>query len=192
MKRPTRFLRRKGATLVEVLTASTISVLVLAGAYAALLSGSWTWLRGSGALDANASAQRAVRKVASELRQAMSVTVDGNGLGLSYRMPVIDGNGNYTVPPIWDNVTRRIELNGTNLNIVTGGTTKRIASGVILTDPLSSGGTGSYVIFSPGIGTITRQVTVQLVVRKDTLRTKTTTSRNRETVFLRNIPELIR
>ena len=130
--------------------------------------------------------------MSAELRQAMSVTVDGNGLGLSYRMPVIDSGGNYTVPPVWDNVNRRIELNGTNLNIVTGGSTRRIASGVILTDPLSPGGTGSYKVFTPGAGVITRQVTVQLVVRKTTLKQQTKSSRNRETIYLRNIPELIK
>lgn len=184
--------KRKGASLVEVVTASTISVLVLTGAYAALLSGSKTWIKGSGAMDAEATAQRAVRKIANELRQAMSVTVDANGLGLSYRMPVVDGNGSYTVPPVWDNVVRRVELNGSNLNIVTDGSTDRIASGVILTDPLSSGGTGTYRIFTAGAGTITRQVTVQVVVQKNTVGTYTKQSRNRETIFLRNIPELIR
>lgn len=184
--------KRRGATLVEVVTASTISVLVLTGAYAALLSGSNTWIKGSGTMDAEATAQRAVRRIANELRQAMSVTVDPDGNGLSYRMPVIDGNGNYTVPPVWDNVTRRIELSGSNINMVTNGVADRIASGVILTDPLSSGGTGTYRLFTAGAGTITRQVTVQVVVQKNTVRTYTKKSRNRETIFLRNIPELIR
>lgn len=184
--------KRRGASLVEVVTASTLSVLVLTGAYAALLSGSTTWIKGSGSMDAEATAQRAIRRMATELRQAMSVVVDANGQGVTYRMPVIDANGNYTVPPVWDNVTRRIELNGTNLNIVTNGVTRRIASGVRTTDPLSSGGTTPYRIFIPGAGVVTRQVTIQLVVQKTTVKTYTDWSRNRETVFLRNIPELIR
>lgn len=184
--------KRRGVSLIETVTASFLSIFVLAGAYAALLSGSTSWIKGSGAMDAEATAQRSVRKMASELRQAMSVVVDANGLGVTYRMPAVDGNGNYTVPPVWDTVTRRIELNGTNLNIVTNGSTKRVASGVILTDPLSSGGTGTYRIFNAGAGTVTRQVTVQLVVRKNSVRDKTTTSRNRETIFLRNIPELVK
>ncbi len=184
--------KRRGVSLIETVTAAFLSIFVLAGAYAALLSGSTSWIKGSGALDAEASAQRSVRKMANELRQAMSVVVDGNGLGLTYRMPLIDNNGNYTVPPVWDNVTRRIELNGTNLNIVTGGSTKRLASGIILTDPLSTNGTGTYRIFNAGAGSVTRQVTVQLVVRKNSIKDKTTTSRNREIVFLRNIPELVK
>ncbi len=184
--------RRSGATLVEVVTSATLSVLVLTGAYAALLSGSTSWLKGAGSLDASATSQRATRIIATELREAMSVTVDGNGLGLSYRMPAVDGDGSFTVPPVWDNVARRIELNGSNLNIVTGGSTRRIAAGVITTDPLSPGGTGTYRIFSAGAGTVTRQITVQLVVRKTSVKDKTVTSRSRETIFLRNIPELIK
>lgn len=181
--------KRRGATLIEVMTAAVFSVLVMTGAFAALLSGSSAWLRGGGTMNAEATAQRAVRKVANELRQAMVVTVDGDGRGLDYRMPMVDNGGNYTVPPVWDGVTRRIELQGTNLEIVENGARRRLASGVILTDPL---GNQAYRIFTAGAGTVTRQITVQLAVQKNTVKSYQVSSRNREIIFLRNIPELIR
>lgn len=181
--------KRWGATLVEMMTAAVFTVLVLAGAFAALLSGSSAWIRGGGSMNAEATAQRAVRKVAHELRQAMVVTVDADGRGLTYRMPTIDGSGNYTVPPVWDGVTRRIELSGVNLDIVENGNRRRLASGVILTDPL---GNQTYRIFTAGAGAVTRQITIQVAVRKNTVKNYQVSSRSRETIFLRNIPELIR
>lgn len=181
--------RRRGATLVEMMTAAVFTVLVLAGAFAALLSGSSAWIRGGGSMNAEATAQRAVRTVAHELRQAMVVTVDGDGRGLTYRMPMVDGSGSYTVPPVWDGVTRRIELSGANLEIVEGASRRRLASGVVLTDPL---GNQTYRIFTAGAGAVTRQITVQLAVQKNTIKNYQVSSRNRETIFLRNIPELIK
>lgn len=172
-----------------MMTAAVFTVLVLTGAFAALLSGSSAWIRGGGSMNAEATAQRAVRKVAHELRQAMVVTVDGDGRGLTYRMPMVDGSGSYTVPPVWDGVTRRIELAGANLDIIENGNRRRLASGVILTDPL---GNQSYRIFTAGAGAVTRQITVQLAVQKNTVKDYQVSSRSRETIFLRNIPELIR
>lgn len=184
--------RRRGATLVEVMTAAVFSVLVLTGAFATLLSGSGAWIRGGGSMDAESTAQRAIRRISSELRQAMAVAVDPGGMGVTYRMPVVDGDGNYTVPPIWDGVTRRIERVGANLDIVAGGDRRRLASGVILTDPASANGAAPYQIFTAGAGSITRQVTVQLAIQKNSLKSKQVSSRGREIIFLRNIPDLIR
>lgn len=184
--------RRRGATLVEVVTAAVFSVMVLTGAFAALLSGSGAWIRGGSSMDAESSAQRAIRRISSELRQAMAVTVDPGGMGVTYRMPVVDADGNYTVPPVWDGVTRRIERSGSNLDLVIDGNRRRLASGVILTDPVSTNGASSYQIFTPGAGTITRQVTVQLAIQKNSLKSYQVSSRGRETIFLRNIPDLIR
>ncbi|MCC7434144.1 MAG: hypothetical protein IT363_05620 [Methanoregulaceae archaeon] len=184
--------RRRGATLVEVVTAAVFSVMVLTGAFAALLSGSGAWIRGGGSMDAESSAQRAIRRISSELRQAMAVTVDAGGMGVTYRMPVVDGDGNYTVPPVWDGVNRRIERVGSNLDLVIGSNRRRLASGVILTDPISTNGASSYQIFTAGAGTITRQVTVQLAIQKNAVKSYQVSSRGRETIFLRNIPDLIR
>lgn len=186
--------RRKtaGVTLVELLVGSSISMLVLYGAVMLMVAGSASWYKGEGKIQAETQSQRAVRVISAELREAMSITVDANGLGLNYRLPQKDGNGNYVVPALWDNVTRRIELSGSNIRIVENGSPRTICRNVILTDPKSTTGEAPYVIFAAGAGAITRQLTVMVVTRTGTYKGGTTTSRSRETLFLRNIPELLR
>ncbi len=182
--------RRRGATLVEIVVASGMTTLVLFGAILAFLSGMTNWIRGQGRMDAESQSQRAVRALSQELRQAMSVTVDVNGLGLTYRMPAVDVNGDYVVPVVWDNVVRRAEYNNGTVRVMTGGIEHIVSRNVILTDPLSNGGSAAYNIFTAGGGAITRQLTIMVVTRTNSARNETVTGRIRETVYLRNIPSL--
>jgi hypothetical protein len=182
----------RGTTLVELLTASTMTVLVVGGAVGVLLLGLTSWARGQGRIMAETDSQKAVRIISQELREAMVVTVDSNGLGLTYRMPSLDSNGNYITPAEYDLVSRRIELSGTNLNIVTSGVSRTVCTGVILTDPQSAGGTGTYKIFTAPPGTVTRQITIQVVTERNNYRAVKVTSRTRETIYLRNVLELTR
>lgn len=181
--------RRRGATLVEVALAASASVLVLTGSIATFVMSTKTWLQGESVIDAGNNANQAMRIISKEMREAMVVTVDANGLGLYYRRPLKDADGNYVMPITWDNVDRRIEMNGSNLQI-TGGTTRVVCKSLQLTDPSSAGGTATYQIFTPGVGSITRSLTIMLVTKRSGLGGKTNTSRIRETIFLRNIPEL--
>jgi hypothetical protein len=182
----------RGTTLIELLTASMMTVLVVGGSVAVLLYGLTSWARGQGRIMAETDSQKAVRVISQQLREAMVVTVDSNGLGLSYRMPAFDGSGNYITPAIWDNVNRRMEFSGSKLNIVTGGVPRTVCTGVILTDPQSPGGTGTYKIFTAPAGAVTRQITVQVVTQRNNYKAVKVTSRTRETIFLRNVPELTR
>ena len=185
--------KNRGVSLLEVMVSSTVSLLAITGAVALMIQGSTVWYKGEGKMLAETQSQRAVRMISGELREAMSVTVDGNGLGVSYRLPVIDSNtGNYTTPAIWDNVTRRIEYLEGNLRVVTGGSARVISHNVILTDPQSTGGASSYVIFAPGTGLIIRKLSVMVATQTSTTRGSYTKSRSRETIYLRNIPELSR
>jgi hypothetical protein len=183
--------RRRGISLVETTIAAGLAVLTFYGATMLFLSGSMSWMRGAGKMDAEATTNRAVRQVARELREAMTVAVDANGQGLSYRLPVKDGSGTYTMPITWDGIARRIELQGTNLVVTGPGGNHIICSGVIFTDPQSPGGTGTYRVFSAGSGTITRSLTVMLVSSRSAEYNKMATSRSREIIYLRNIPELV-
>lgn len=184
--------KRRGTTLVETVVATGLSTLAILGATLLFTSGSMIWMRGYGRIDAEATTHRAVREVAQELREAMMVTVDSNGLGLTYRLPVKDNSGNFTMPVTWDNVTRRIELEGTKLVITGGQTPHAICKGVILTDPQTPNGNGSYKIFTAGAGSTTRSLTVMLVSSRTADYNKMATARSRETIYLRNIPELVK
>lgn len=181
---------RRGVSLMEVLLASTLTVTVLAVAIGVFLSGMLSWMRGQGRIDAESGSQRAVRAISQTLREAMVVTVDSDGNGLTYRLPLSDSNGNYNVPMTWDGVTRRIFLSGGKIKVTGTGPERILCSGVISTDPLTSGGTGAYKVFTSGAGSITRSLNVMVVSQRTTDYNKTATSRSRETIYLRNIPDL--
>lgn len=182
--------RIRGVSMIEVLTASFMTVMVVTTAVATMLYGLSSWAKGQGRIYAETDSQKAIRKISMELREAMLVTVDANGLGLSYRRPKLDNDGNYITPAEWDLVDRRIELVDSSLRIVTGGQTRTICKGIVLTDPLTSGGTGTYKIFQSPAGAITRQITVQVVTKRNTYKAMQSYSRTRETIFLRNVLEL--
>jgi len=182
--------KRRGVSLVETVTAAGLAVLAFYGATMLFVDGSVSWLRGYGRMDAETKTNDAVRAIAREVREAMYVNVDANGLGITYELPATDNNGNYITPIVWDGVTRRIELDGTSLRIFGGQTPQTICSNVVLTDPDSTGGTAPYRIFAPGTGSITRSLTVMLVSSWNADFNHTATSRSREIIYLRNIPEL--
>jgi hypothetical protein len=183
---------RRGFTQLETITSVGLSVLVLTGATALYFAGMFGWARGQGKIDAETGAQSAVRIVAKELREAMSVTVDVNGQGLTYVKPALDNNGNFVIPPTADGVTRRIEFQNSppRLVMLTNGTPRVLCRGVQLTDP-SAAGNPAYTIFAPGAGAVTRSITIMLVSRRETRPGQSTWSRSRESVFLRNVPELM-
>ncbi|MBX3117643.1 MAG: hypothetical protein KF784_01145 [Fimbriimonadaceae bacterium] len=186
--------RRKntGGTLIEVLTASFIGSTVLLITISVFIAGMASWLRGQSKINAESQAQNAVRIISQELREAMVVTVDTDGKGLSYRLPAKGSNGNYTVPATWDGVARRIELQGSKIVVTKPSSTRVITEDVILTDPLSTGGSATYKIFTAGPGTIVRSLSVMVVTKTAEYRKETNTSRSRELIFLRNIPDLAR
>jgi hypothetical protein len=192
MKRPQGKSKRAAQTLVEMVLALSLTALVFIVGISTFLLGMSSWFRGESRIGAEGTTEHAVRQIAMTLRTAMSVTVDSNGQGLSYRLPAVDGTGTFLSPAVWDGVNRRIELDGTSIN-VTGDSlpNQDICDNVVLTDPLSSGGTGSYKIFTPGAGTITRSLTVMVVAQQSSYNSTTPVyGRHRETIYLRNIPQL--
>jgi hypothetical protein len=176
-------------TMLEVLTAATLTVGVLFAAVSALLFGSGSWLRGMGRISAEGEAKRAVTSVCQTLREAMAVTVDANGMGLSYRYPVRDSGGRYILPPTWDGVVRRIAVESGNLVLREGGASRVLCRNL---DPIDPKTGNPYRVFTAPSGAIVREVTVQIVTRRDGRYANEARGRVRETVFLRNVPQLTR
>ena len=181
---------------MEVVIASSVSALVCAAVSVLLVGGMSSWIMGEAKVDAESTAELGIRTITNELRSAMMVTVDSNGLGLTYELPAKDSNGNYVSPIVWDGGTRRLALTNSTLYKSAGSTSTGVVTGVTLTDPLSPGGTGTYQIFTPNTGTVTRQVTVELVTVRNGVTNyaynATTNARNRETIYLRNVPQISR
>jgi hypothetical protein len=176
--------------LVEAMMAAVVTVATLTTSLLVYVVGMMGWYRGEGNINAEMGSHTALRVIANELRQAMSVSVDGNGLGLTYSLPAQDDTGTDLVPLQSDGVARRIELDGTTINMTANGATRKLCAGVILTDPLSQNGASAYQVFTAGSGSTTRSVTVMIVTQQPGYSGETLTARNRETIYVRNVPQV--
>ena len=182
---------RNGQTLVEMVLALSLTLIVCTVGLSTFLIGMGSWSRGQSRIDVEAPAQLAIRTISVTLRCAMSVTVDSNGQGLSYRMPAADGTGTFVSPATWDGINRRIELDTSDLVIKADNAANRtICQNVITTDPLSSSAS-AYKIFTPSAGSITRSLTAMVVSEQAAFNSpKPVYGRHRETIYLRNVPQL--
>ena len=107
-----------------------------------------------------------------------------------YELPQQNADGSYALPMIWDGITRRIALQGTDLPVMTGsdGSSQTIASGVYPYDPLQPANT-TYQIFTGQSGQATSSVTVMIVTGQLDGQQNLITSRSRQTIYLRNLPQ---
>lgn len=185
------FRKKQGFSLVEVLIAAGISTLALFSATTVFLAGMSNWAKGQGQIDAETNSQRAVRTIANELRQAMSVFPASDGMSVQYRMPQLDVNGDYVIPVVWDGVDRSIYYQNGEIKIEEGGVARVICRNVVTHD-YRAVNEPAYKIFTPAPGSITRQITIQVVTRTNGARDEMVVGRKRETIYLRNIPELTR
>lgn len=171
------------------MVASSLGVLVVFGTVSTLVMGMYGWSKGQGAIDSNVDGQKSIRVISSELKEAMEVTLDANGLGLNYKLPLKDGTGLYVQPMTWDGVTRRVQYRVVStvgrIEYGPSASMRTLATNVSNINP-SSG--NSYQIFTAGDGTVIRELKMRLTTDnagRNSERQKTLTA---ETFFLRNIP----
>jgi len=194
MKRPPRISkRRRGFTLMEAMTASLMTVLVIAGAVGTMLAGLQSWSQGTGLVESEMDAQQGMRAVVGELREAMAITVDADGKGVTYRLPQKNGSGEFITPALWDGVSRRISIvantyGRNDLNIGVVGNMTKISRNIVLQDPIRLN--VAYIPFVAGPGTIKRSITITFVSNALGSKERVTYSRNRELLYLRNVPAL--
>lgn len=189
MKQIRRNYRRRGATMVEVVVGAGLSVITLIGGVGCYMAGMMSWMKGVGAMDSISKSQDSVRLVCNQLREAMSVTINESGTVVTYAMPSKDENGSYVLPLASDGVTRNFTLSNGSLTQTVGQNTRLISANVLNIDPATG---ASYKPFSANNGDVTRQVVVTLVTSKQGFRNNWTPSRSRESVYLRNVPQLSR
>lgn len=201
----------RGSTLLETIVTTIISVMVLGASLSMYVMGAANWARGENAIDVESNSRQGVRRVVNELRQAYYVSIDANGMGLTYRRPSLDNQGNFALPLTWDGLDRRIYYSNGSLLLNDGVNAPYvIARNIVTKDPfLSSGGqnnriwnlesaknddnnnsSNSYAIFTPGQGSVTRSVVVKLVTRNPGGLRAVVFGRNRETIYLRNVPQV--
>ncbi|MBA4292363.1 hypothetical protein C0431_05280 [bacterium] len=203
--------RRSGFTLVEVVVSSIVSFIVLSSAVALFLGVIGAWARGESMMDGDNDTRQVVRIISDELREAMWVSVDADGMGITYRKPLKDASGDFDIPVVWDGIDRRIELNGSELEIDDGGTTRTIGRNVLSVDPFRLNAHAldskryvqdplapvpeapSYRIFvGPATGLVS-EVTVTIVTgSRGGQSAESVRAKKRERVVLRNVPQLIK
>jgi type II secretory pathway pseudopilin PulG len=181
--------RKRGMTMIEVVVGASISVLTLVGGVGCFMAGMMSWMKGVGAMDSISKSQDSVRMICQQLREAMSVTINTDGTMVTYSIPSKDQSGSYLLPLASDGITRKFVLTNGILSQVTGDSSRVVTTNVMTTDPASN---SAYRVFSSNNGDVTRQVVVTLITSKQGFRDNWTPSRSRESVYLRNVPQLSR
>ncbi len=182
-----RHRRIRGTTLMEVIISAGIGTLVMTASMSIFFFGMNSWYRGQGRIEAEGSANQAIRAMTAELREALSLTIDSDGQGVTYQLPTKNTDGSYVVPMTSDGVSRRIALVSGNVLLTVGTSSRTMVRNVITTDPTSN---AAYTVFSTSSSVIVRQLNILLVTRRATVKTETYTNRTRETIYLRNVPEI--
>lgn len=181
--------RRRGATMIEVVVGSGISVVTLVGGVGCFMAGMMSWMKGVGAMDSISKSQDSIKLMSQQLREAMSVTISDNGATVTYKIPSKDQSGSYVLPLASDGVTRQFKLVNGTLSQITDGNSRVVAANVLSTDPQTE---SAYKVFSANNGDVTRQVVITLITSRQGFRNNWTPSRSRESVYLRNVPQLSR
>lgn len=177
-----------GGSMVEVSVAAVVGTMVLGTALTLFIAGAGMWVRGSEMVEAETQSRQAVRVISDQLRQAMVVTIETGGQGVTYRLPTRNPTtGIFNVPAVWDGVNRRMFHQGGNIILQEDAATRVICRNVVLQDP--DNGNANYTIFSGPPVALIREVTVRIVTRR-TRQGRSYLGRKRETVYLRNIPKL--
>lgn len=177
-------------TLFETVTAASLSSVVLTSAVACYLASAGSALNGQNKMDTQIGAQSAVRVISKELREAVSLSVDSDGKGLTYTRPRKSESGNYEMPLVTDGVNRRVWIDDDGMLRMTsdGGNTSRVlCKGVVTYDPKL---TQNFIPFRAGAGSIARSLTIKVICQTSTTGSNSTYTAAREVIFLRNIPQL--
>lgn len=181
--------RKRGATMVEVVVGAGLSVITLVGGVACFMGGMMSWMKGVGAMDSISKSQDSIKLVSQQLREAMAVTISDSGKTVTYTIPLKDNSGSYVLPLASDGITRQFKVDQETLVQTVGTTTRTISTNVLSIDPATG---SAYTPFSANNGDVTRQMVITLVTSKRGFRNNWTPSRTRESVYLRNVPQLSR
>lgn len=187
---------------------AAISSIVLFASLTIFMGVMGSWARGESLMDGEDDARQAMRVISDELREAMWVSVDADGMGVTYRKPSKDASGDFVIPVVWDGLDRRIELDGSQIILEESATKSRaIARNVLTVDPFAGKAhisdavrvqgnnvTGpAYRIFTPNSGSVISEITVMVVCGSHGGQAgEVVRARKREVIALRNVPELIK
>ena len=161
-----RLVNQRGFTLAEVLVATAVIGLVMAGVFLVQRGGQQAYLLGSGRVEAQQNARVALDLISRELRPARSITSVSGNTGITF----VDQSGATTIRYCWSSSATSCSDGGQRnfLNRVVDGTTTPVIGGV-QTFTLTS-----YSVYDVSSGTYTTTTNAaQIRVIKISLVTET-------------------
>jgi len=117
-------MRRRGFTLIELLTAMTVMGFVILGTLTLLITGMKSFKKTTADVDITNQNAQALRRVSETLRQAINVTISGNGTVVSFNLPKmgavdsVTGEAEVLDPLTSDGVARSYTVNFTSGTLV--------------------------------------------------------------------------
>ncbi|MCC6483208.1 MAG: prepilin-type N-terminal cleavage/methylation domain-containing protein [Armatimonadetes bacterium] len=109
---------RCGFTLIETMTAMTVFTMLAFGGLSLVVAAVNTYSRDFGRAVVETDTAQAIRRIDEGLREAYSVQVDADGMGLTFYYPqtYVDATGkHYTAPLVSDGIARRLYKSGNRL-----------------------------------------------------------------------------
>lgn len=187
-------MKRRGSSLVEVVTGAGIMMLLTLGTMTLMVSGLRYVTRTSTDLTLAAKNAQGLRWVSELSRGAMSATISANGTQVNFVLPAMatttdtfTGEKEVSIPITSDNVTRGFKVDfaaGTLKDLRTGRTlVKNITS--VDPDPASTNYNQTYVPFSYSQVGARKVIVIQLIT-KDKSGGTTRYQRMKNSVLLRN------
>ncbi len=186
--------RQRGFTLTEMVSATTLIFMVVAGTVALMISAS-QGLGNSVAADKSViQTAQGMRYMSEVLRSAMSVTINENGSRIDYVLPkrattndAATGEKELLDPLVSDGVARSFVASWTTFRVYDSVTSKTLSRKLHRTDPESTSsqyGRNYHVFQMTTIGSA-KAVTITLVTREQ-VGTQFKTVRLKTTTLLRN------
>jgi Tfp pilus assembly protein PilW len=187
---------RRGMTLIELLTGMGLMSLLVLGSLTMLVGSLRSLQRTTNDTTMTDQNARAIRKIAENVRLAVSVTVSNNGKTLVYYLPTMTSTNDATtgekevvIPPVSDGVARGYTVDfgaGTVTDSRTGKVLVRNIYGYD-TEPTSTQYNQAYQPFQVTSIDTNKALTINLVTR-DATSGQARTVRMKSTTILPNVP----
>ena len=187
-------MRRRGFTLVELMTALGLFSIVFFGAASLYVAGLRSYYSTSTDADLAQKNAQGIRRVVETLREAVSLSINSDGTQITFQSPKkagsadpVTGETEYIVPVVGDGVAKTFTVT-TGGNLVEGSSGRTLCKNIVTTDPYpqSSQYNQKYMPFQFASVGSSKAVSVNLITYQN-LGTRKRYARMKTTVLLRNV-----
>lgn len=121
---------RRGFTALETIISISIFTILAMGGVSLMVAAAASWNREIAQSEVNSDTSRGLKAIAQELRPALSVSIDGDGQGISYRLPRRDTQGHIIIPVSAESTVYRIYRSQDGSSLMRTGRTRPLVSGL--------------------------------------------------------------